>query len=106
MKTCKYPEAREAHMALNGECPWCGATTRRAVPTRDELVAAVKAHALEHYNDGGWDVVVECWTDAMIAELLAEKPRLYTAKGAITMFAPLVDAWADQQAYARISAGQ
>ncbi len=21
---CTMPEAHEAHMALNGECPWCG----------------------------------------------------------------------------------
>lgn len=24
--TCENPEAHEAHMRLNGECPWCGAT--------------------------------------------------------------------------------
>lgn len=22
---CKFPEGHEGHMALNGECPWCGA---------------------------------------------------------------------------------
>ena len=21
---CEYPEGHEAHMELNGECPWCG----------------------------------------------------------------------------------
>lgn len=27
---CPDPEAHEAHMQMNGECPWCGATD----PTR------------------------------------------------------------------------
>ena len=25
MNECDYPEGHEAHMELNGECPWCGA---------------------------------------------------------------------------------
>lgn len=28
-----------------------------------DLVDAVRAHAVEHYNEGGWDYVVECWED-------------------------------------------
>lgn len=24
VKPCEYTEAHEAHMELNGECPWCG----------------------------------------------------------------------------------
>jgi hypothetical protein len=24
MADCPYPEGHEAHMAVNGECPWCG----------------------------------------------------------------------------------
>lgn len=24
MPKCKDPEAHEAHMQMNGECPWCG----------------------------------------------------------------------------------
>jgi hypothetical protein len=30
-KLCPNPEAHEAHMQLNGECPWCGAVERAAV---------------------------------------------------------------------------
>ena len=36
--------------------------------TIEELVAAVKAHALENYEKGGWDYVVECWSDTEIAD--------------------------------------
>lgn len=28
---CSHPEAHEGHMALNGECPWCGAVDASAV---------------------------------------------------------------------------
>jgi hypothetical protein len=30
---------------------------------RQAVVNGVKAHALAHYTDGGWDVIVECWSD-------------------------------------------
>ena len=31
--------------------------------TMQEMVAAVKAHALAHYNEDGWDSIVECYED-------------------------------------------
>ena len=33
-----------------------------------DFVKAVKSHALANYNKDGWDYVVECWSDAEIAE--------------------------------------
>lgn len=68
---------------------------------RERLVAEVKAHALAHYNDGGWDVVVECYDDDMIADVIG---KARTPKGAIGKFKPLVDVWADRQADAINSA--
>ena len=35
-----------------------------------ELVQAVKDYALTWYHDGGWDLVVECWSDAEIEETI------------------------------------
>jgi hypothetical protein len=35
-----------------------------------ELVQAVKDYALAWYHDGGWDLVVECWSDAEIEETI------------------------------------
>jgi len=70
--------------------------------TTAELVEGVKAHALEHYNDGGWDVIVECYTDAEIAEHIGS--RVTTVKGALAKFADAVSIWADRQADARNSA--
>jgi len=66
-----------------------------------ELVDAVKAHALAHYEDGGWDVVVECFDDAEIAEVIG---KATTVSGALRKFATMVDVWADRQADARNSA--
>ena len=34
------------------------------------LVHAVREHATAHYNDGGWDIIVECWSEADIAEAI------------------------------------
>ena len=28
-----------------------------------DLIDAVRAHAVEHYNEDGWDFLVECWED-------------------------------------------
>lgn len=44
------------------------------------LVAAVRAHALVHYNEDGWDFLVECWEDHEIA---SEIGRATTVAGAI-----------------------
>lgn len=69
--------------------------------TQEELIAEIKAHAREHYNDGGWDVIVECWDDAQIAETIGQAS---TVKGVIQKFRPLVGIWADRQADAENSA--
>lgn len=36
----------------------------------NERIAAVRAYALEHYNEGGWDILVECWEDADIEKAI------------------------------------
>ena len=70
-------------------------------PTKAELVEAVKAFALAHYEDGGWDVIVECWTDEDIADRIG---RARTPGGAIAKFKGVVSVWADRQADAINSA--
>jgi hypothetical protein len=68
-----------------------------------ELVEAVKAHALAHYNDGGWDVVVECMDDAEIERWLLEDGAA-TVEEALAVFAGPVGVWADREADAINSA--
>lgn len=68
-----------------------------------QMTEAVKKHATEHYEDGGWDVVVECWTDKEIQDWLV-KNGAATPEEAIDSFKDLVSIWADRQADARNSA--
>lgn len=68
-------------------------------PSVQALVLAVKAHAQEHYNDGGWDVIAECWDDEQIRDVIREEGAR-TAKTAIAAFAGVIDVWADRQAEA------
>lgn len=65
--------------------------------TTSELVEAVKAHAMAHYNDGGWDVVVECWDDAEIIEHITEAGAK-TPTQAIASFESFVSVMAERQA--------
>ena len=45
-----------------------------------DLIAAVRAHALENYQTDGWDFVVEAWGDTDIADAVG---RATTPEGAI-----------------------
>ena len=40
------------------------------------MVEAVKRHALAHYEEDGWDTVVECWSEAEIADVVGIEKRL------------------------------
>jgi len=55
--------------------------------TKDELVKAVKAHAIDNYETGGWDYLVECYSDAEVAELIG---GARTVKGAIKKVAEVM----------------
>lgn len=68
-----------------------------------ELVEFIKAYALAHYEDGGWDVIVECWTDDEILSELVERSAESVA-GAIFIFRQKAEIYADGQADARNSA--
>ncbi len=45
-----------------------------------DLIRAVKQYALEHYERGGWDYIIECYDDREIAELIGNAK---TVAGAI-----------------------
>lgn len=68
-----------------------------------QLIDAVKKHAEDHYNDGGWDVIVECWTESDIADYL-KKNKVKDANQAIAAVKEIVDVYADRQADAINSA--
>lgn len=51
-------------------------------PPMNEMVAAVRKHAREHYTTGGWDYVVESFDDEEIVEIIEDENATTTA-GAI-----------------------
>lgn len=53
------------------------------------LIDAVKTHALANYATGGWDIVVECWSDEELFETLAGE-GVQTADEAISEIGKLV----------------
>lgn len=69
------------------------------------LTEFIKDHAEKHYEDGGWDVVVECWSDKEITDHLTEYKVTNEAQ-ALDAFAFMVDVWADRQAEARYQGEQ
>jgi hypothetical protein len=68
---------------------------------RQAVIDGGKAHALAHYSDGGWDVIVECWSDDQILDATRGSR---TVSGAVKMLSAVVDVYADQQADAKNSA--
>ena len=56
-----------------------------------DLVAAVRAHAVDNYESDGWDFVVECWTDADIAERIEGITTPEAAIAAVGEIAGLLD---------------
>ena len=57
-----------------------------------DLVNAVKAHALANYEQDGWDYVIECYSDADIAEIIK---TARTPAGAIRMVRAAIKPAAD-----------
>lgn len=54
------------------------------IPTREEMVVAIRKHAMANYEKDGWDYVVESYSDPEIIKILDEhKP--YTIAGAIAV---------------------
>jgi len=45
--------------------------------TDAEIIAAIRQHAEQNYERDGWDFLVECWSDADVADAagLADRPR-------------------------------
>lgn len=69
----------------------------------DDLVKYVFGYAYGHYNDGGWDVIIETTTlDEVKAEIV--EAQVTTPIAALMLFDARVDVWADRQADARNSA--
>lgn len=71
-----------------------------------ELYDAVQAYATDHYTDGGWDVIVECFELQDLDDCLQCFPDGHepTLDEVIVALKPLIEIWADRQADAINSA--
>jgi len=73
--------------------------------TTEQAVAKIKQWALDHYSKG-WDVVVECWSDADIAEYVMTEGGYIGARKEIgETMRLLADMQAEHDAEARNGAG-
>lgn len=64
-------------------------------------IAAVRKHAVDHYNQNGWDYVVEAWDDEDIARAIGNATTL---KGAIWNVGRAIKPLADYRADIKASA--
>ena len=67
-----------------------------AIATMEEMVSAVKAYAAAHYEEDGWDSIVECYSDKDIqAEL--EDHHVHTVDEAIWVIGVGAGIWNDRR---------
>jgi hypothetical protein len=69
-----------------------------SIPPLPVLIAQVMRHAREHYETDGWDIIVECFDEAAIAEIIG---RCWTTKGAIAKVAAVARLHAERRADVR-----
>jgi len=62
---------------------------------KEEIAKYIYNYAQEHYNDGGWDVLVESWTINDIMETLEDDE---SQEEALEGFESVVGVWAERQA--------
>jgi len=60
-----------------------------------DFTNAVRQHAIAHYEQDGWDYIVECYDDAQIADIIK---TARTEKGAIRMMRAHIKPRADYRA--------
>jgi len=65
-------------------------TSQHMTAEVENIVNAVKEHAQDNY-EGGWDVIVESWSDADIAQVIVEDTIL-CAEDAIAQFSDFLAA--------------
>lgn len=74
--------------------------------TRSEIAQQILAHAEAHYEDGGWDVIVECHDEESLIEMVwgIAPETADTFEAALAEVGEVVSIWADRQADAINSA--
>lgn len=53
----------------------------------------LRQHALVHYNEDGWDILVECWDDAYILEHMRDCKTYEEAVVTVGNALRVMDSW-------------
>jgi hypothetical protein len=72
----------------------------RPMKTRRQIAEAVMAHALENYEEGGWDIVVEAF-DVPDIEKELEAQGIRSEAKALTLYRTFCRVWEDRRAGVR-----
>ena len=56
-----------------------------------DLIKRIRDHALIHYNEDGWDILVECWTDNDIIDCVGDARTFEAAIIALSDTLSLLD---------------
>jgi hypothetical protein len=62
---------------------------------KEEIAKYIYNYAQEHYDDGGWDVIVECWTMQDIIDHIEDDE---SKEDALKRVESAVGVWVDRQA--------
>jgi hypothetical protein len=62
---------------------------------KEQIANYIYNYAKEHYGDGGWDVIVECWSIEDIMETIEDDE---SQEEALNSFKSVAAVWADRQA--------
>jgi hypothetical protein len=69
----------------------------RTQHTVKEMAKEVQVYALDHYNEGGWDSIVECWGKEEIIEEIANYIPNPTMAKVLRYFKESCKVWDDQR---------
>jgi hypothetical protein len=108
---CKSAPGRYVPAGDSSNCPACPKRARSMFLDIDglvrissrvwNLIGAVKVHATANYDTAGWDIAIEAYSDAELAELVQS---CRTPKGAIARVADALSIYTERRSYHRAEA--
>lgn len=60
---------------------------------KTDLITRIRDHATTHYNEDGWDILVECWTDNDILDTIGNTNCFETAIITLSDTLSLIDGY-------------
>lgn len=79
---------------------------KESVRQMNELVEKIKAYAIKHYTEDGWDFVHECWGDSEIRDLLEDSPACTSFEEAVARVSEIAGILNDRRLGAQRASGE